>query len=634
MATNPVRDAINTLIQTQEFKDIYKQQQGKDIDRGKETSITNATEAFYNFIKQQTTAYNEGTKENLYNSHIKTIKQVWQRAPYNIYKTEILYLIDKLLSLPSVVAQQSTAPTTVESKVSTAPAPSQQQAPAPSQQQAPAPARSPSRLVQQAPAPPNPYPLGGVGIEGFCPLINVGNSCYMNATMQMLYSIPELRDFFTTTTMEQIDASDRVGKDPEDGNDADARLQVALRRACSSKDLVLKSLKLMKLFYTGMNTVAQSQNKGMALNIEAIQAPGVVQKDLYSDLITLVKLGNRRQEDPNEFLMNLFTNLGCSKLFENVYSLFVFNERNTKTCKPNPDGNGQVHERIAISTTLTVDANASIHSIQSAINDYEKTEVLDSDNSRTEDCAPVVNGVTQWDGITQASRFPPNTATKELTLMILPTTKYFIVNVKREGYDKKRLRHFKHMTSIRLNNYITVDNVHFKLKFVVVHHGTSPRGGHYTAVSFDQDGKPEYDFDDGRITKQNDLSMVETIHKNSRLVLYERVAALPANYVDSESNSNNESVNYVDSESNSNNESNNEKNRILEAELLEIFKQQQQQQQQQQQKQQTENSSNNETNSEAEAEGLAPANNEYSGGERRRKTRKHRKLSKRHTRKH
>ena len=43
-----------------------------------------------------------------------------------------------------------------------------------------------------------------VRLEGYCPLVNGRNACYMNAVLQMIYSMSDFRQFFTNLDISKV----------------------------------------------------------------------------------------------------------------------------------------------------------------------------------------------------------------------------------------------------------------------------------------------------------------------------------------------------------------------------------------------------------------------------------------------
>ena len=60
-----------------------------------------------------------------------------------------------------------------------------------------------NEYIVEAPATTESFPL----LEGYCGIVNGNNSCYMNAIIQLLYSIPSLKTLFTN-----LKTSDKIRK--------------------------------------------------------------------------------------------------------------------------------------------------------------------------------------------------------------------------------------------------------------------------------------------------------------------------------------------------------------------------------------------------------------------------------------
>lgn len=351
-----------------------------------------------------------------------------------------------------------------------------------------------------------------VPLVPICLLANPGiNVCYMNASMQMLYSIPEFRSTFTDLLTE--------------GDIAASDIQYIDRT--HPKEKVIHLAELMRRFVTAMNTYLTADPRpSEPVNMSAVR--GTKGKNVYQEIIDEITTGDESRDAPadrpfayrnqsaaDEFIQRLFERLFLSNLLpiRTLAHLFSFLYITEFKC---PNGT-LIPSRIDVEKSIAVEPGTA-SSIQAGIDINVTEELQEGDNA----LAKNIRCGTGSDGTAIAP-----THIKR-TYRILPSTKYLLFRILRLAMDVASGALIKKTNVITINPRITVNDVEFRVKGAVVHEGGA-RGGHYVYYPYNEAGQPTVRLSDNDDTPESaqtgSHATFYPINNNAIVVLYERTGA-------------------------------------------------------------------------------------------------------------
>ena len=332
-------------------------------------------------------------------------------------------------------------------------------------------------------------------IVGYCPLTNVGNSCYMNSAIQLLYSIPELRTFVSTIDI------DRLTKDHI--------------RDCVNDDETLNNATTILFAMRDLNTVLTGTTP---INLENING-----KDIYKIFTRILTLEYKRQETSTDFINNLFGKINCVKGQPDVLkfiNLFNYTFQESYKCAisgiyKNKQKNGS--DRVEESTMLVINVEQFVSNnpsmrqstLQDQINFMLKyEEIPDEKNNMTSVCGTGIN----------ENELGKYTA-KKITVDVSKST-YLLITLNRFSGDY-RTTIIKLKNNIIPNNKININNNIFEIMGVIIQTGILNKnggGGHYVYVVY-ENGKPAFTMDDSEVSTQ----FFDKINSDGIVFLYRRV---------------------------------------------------------------------------------------------------------------
>jgi len=336
-------------------------------------------------------------------------------------------------------------------------------------------------------------------IVGYCPLTNVGNSCYMNSAIQLLYSIPELRTFVSTIDIDSLTKDHILG--------------------CAKDDTILSDAKTILIAMRDLNTVLTGTTP---ISLEKING-----KDIYRILTKILTLGYKQQETSTEFINNLFGKINCVKgqpdilKFINLFN-YTFQESYkcaTDSIYKNKQKNGS--DLFEESTMLVINVEQFLFNnpskkestLQDQINftlTYE--EIPDEKNNMTSVCG---TGISK-----NANELGKYTA-KKITVDVSKST-YLLITLNRFSGDY-RTTITKLRNNITPNNKIDINNNIFEIMGVILQTGILSKtggGGHYVYIVY-QNGTPTFTMDDSTVSTQ----YFDNINSDGIVFLYRRVPA-------------------------------------------------------------------------------------------------------------
>lgn len=379
-----------------------------------------------------------------------------------------------------------------------------------------------------------PVPLVAVamvgGVEPNTPtvgLTNGHNICYMNSSIQLLYSIPFLHDFFIDITEDDINALTKNPKSPADANDL-ARFKATLLAVSRLFHLIDDAKNSNKV------TVNYADDHKDDIYTPLLQSPGN-----NADLTFL----KDKEGDVNEFIITIFQTL--EEFIENptiqkIYEKFVVKEQSEFKCVTGDDKKSET-----INTLYNVSLDIPDHtttdiakldignteaeyitsfknlilnycplSIQTCLDTYTsyKPTGFNQDKNKTSSCA------------TQAELDADPKATGQYTLIkntltVPDTTEAILIHLKR-FIMKSDLTKKKRNDVVIASKEITIDTKKFYLDGVIPHLGTSLDTAHYTYIQY-KNGNPDTVADDTTIstsTKDNNTQ----INTNGYVFLYRK----------------------------------------------------------------------------------------------------------------
>jgi ubiquitin C-terminal hydrolase len=319
-------------------------------------------------------------------------------------------------------------------------------------------------------------------------IANVGNTCYMNATLQMLWSIPEIREYIIQLDKEFI-------------------------RNKYHLDYIYKISYILNTIFTVFNSKTKEDDnyygknekekleKKQKLNEGDIALQSLKMLNL-SSIIDKKYIEDYNQRDAQEYL-NYLLNFLCDSddfskkcNFIDLNQYIKYDEESTTTCL--------YREKYGEVKTFTKKENAFIlqlplskidpknNNISYLIGQYQEIEQLSKDEYLNR-C---------FETHTKSGEKGP--ATKEILIKkpsnnLIIQLKRFVKSIDGDGnfLDSNKIR-----TYINPDPTIQIDRIIFKLQGCIIHTGGT-KGGHYVYLVFDDNGKPYKIIDDSRIIKSN-----------------------------------------------------------------------------------------------------------------------------------
>ena len=330
------------------------------------------------------------------------------------------------------------------------------------------PSRTPSHVL-------TPLPIART-ISGYCPLANNGKGqCYMNASIQFLYSIPELRD-----CLRNIKPTELILPQNATG-------------ICIKEDDVKKNretIGALKLIFE--NLEKQSTEP---LEIEDLKINDI---GVYTILINNLNFGMYNVEDASEFLIKIISPFECyynNKYIKIFIDALLFNKikisncdnnmksiQNIKLQEFNPEPLLRPYER---TINIELDNITTYTTIQTLINNYQQTKRIEK--------------IDQVD--LQSCKNPDGSLGKNISnkyeLENMKDQKYYIISLKRFDSENNKIN-----TPIKINKIISINNTNFQIEGCILHSGGTG-GGHYTYAIY-KNGEPIGIMNDSRIDEIND----------------------------------------------------------------------------------------------------------------------------------
>jgi hypothetical protein len=397
--------------------------------------------------------------------------------------------------------------------------------PLPSASSTPLPSAASSTPLPSATA-PAAFVGSKAALEGYCPIINKKNWCFINSSIQMIDDIPELRDGFLNVTPEQIQKSHTVYTTEQ------------------TEDSIRTSL---TIFSTILKTIHGSKTPG-PIDFTKITVPDGTA--VYTKLINIltspanlkyIKERNEaiqkkmpytpkklafeydKQSDADEFILNIFGRIFDSDLdfLRKAKYLFTVESLDTITCKDSrtiEKGNTLLYSVDLKLETGFDEAKGEItyvNSIQEAFDTFQAKEVFTPGNNQLEACGTTPD--TKGEALD-----------KTISLKPFSFTKYLLVKVSRLATGD----YYKGVVAV--TNPLRIDGVEFQPRGVICHDGslnltTGETGGHYTYYHYEK-GEPAVmcsdSFIDDLTTPEKKATAVAAINTDVRVVLYERTTAV------------------------------------------------------------------------------------------------------------
>ena len=396
------------------------------------------------------------------------------------------------------------------------------------------------------PQPQNPIPLqvqmgGGkedpykIRLENRRGIVNLGVSCFIAASIQLLYSIPELREFLNKIEVTELNDLEPVDYESinklvtvqSEGIQASSECRLPAVGAAPYLDLIHTRafIKALKLVFNGYDagedilgkslndtnfkdvftTEEQTYYVDNANNFEYngvnhIRRATPLTKSINDIRIVDILLDGKplEQDDATEYVNNFFTKFKCFFNNENVLNLLqsIFHAEYYIR------GGKQGYTLIEDSGKILPD-NFYTDALQPFI-------LFDIVNNDAESIQALINLYTTSIKTAEGERM-------NKSLENLPTTKYYILTLKRTLEDGK-----KNEKKITTSPKVAIVGKTFKIVSALIHTGKSS-GGHYYNIIYSEDGRPLLELNDKRISaiEEKDKNTTEArVNTQANVFLY------------------------------------------------------------------------------------------------------------------
>ena len=323
----------------------------------------------------------------------------------------------------------------------------------------------------------------GVTSGGSRSLANVGQMCYMNAALQLIYSMDEFKK--SVLSMSDNPLKNYLDAITKGGVDA------------SSADKLANALHSFSSITPKTHRPFNSQEDSSELLLSVLQNDIFTQAKALVNFTTIESVHTTTTLDPER---------GACKAETGVVSHLQY------ATMPVPDS---IKDSIIYIPNVAAQP-LFIFNLPVTTTDADFNKMIQKITPMDTKAVAVTDFLTGTD----CSRI--NKATISTQTVIIPgnTQRYFIVSLNRFNDAGDKIK-----TPIKLTGAeITLGTIKFGIKGCISHHGDTPKGGHYTYVEF-TGGKPTTVYDDHNIVKYDEYVKalpVRTVDTEGYVLLFEQ----------------------------------------------------------------------------------------------------------------
>lgn len=332
-------------------------------------------------------------------------------------------------------------------------------------------------------------------------IINFGNTCYMNSTLQMLWSIPEFRNFLTSITLENIENfsfKTRTYKHPytnkvfEYDYNIDKEALISLFKIFEYLQNQNKApFEMTRNIYDGLRNLSITQGFFSILNKEGKYATEIFngKKRNIVKLDSRISFRYKDQEDASEFLVkimqDLLPNIIDNPIVTELLNTFEYEEKSIVTCEYTNT------QTTSVNKSFNLDIPIKSNNLTQSLQDFLKIENIDN---YLEYCKSEAN----LNGIMK---------NKKIQIDFTKNTTNLIIKLKRFDSSTNKIKTYMNPEVILDFNTIDPNNpqdVLFSLQGCIIHLGATMSSGHYEYLVFDDNGKPKFIISDSSKTDVDD----------------------------------------------------------------------------------------------------------------------------------